>query len=53
MAVRAGFGDQEEPDPGAEASVKLTYQRTWQPYEERLVVLDRLGSRRNPGGVRA
>jgi len=29
---------------------RLTHQRTWQPYEERLVVLDRLGSRRNPGG---
>ena len=33
--------------------MKLTHQRTWRPYEARLVVWDRLGSRRNPAGVRA
>jgi len=30
---------------------KLTHQRTTQPSEERLVVLDRLGSWRNPAGM--
>ncbi len=30
---------------------RMTHQRTWQPNEERLVVMDRLGSRRNPAGM--